>query len=258
MSMSLPSEEKRHFVAVMRHTLHAVRTVGPTVEFCGECALSKMDRAQKLLQAWSENEAVSANVAIAPEPVWWHLGDSAETRSLQTDADVRRFAARLPHALRGPLEMMACNPANGEGVSTNGDERWLLGVTQGDALAAAAAEAIERGVVTAALGSATLDSVAAAVTAVQLAGKGVVRVWAIGQQESHVFTVGVHGIESVVRCPTGFATIFAAVQQVFGATTMTDATGLFFEKPPDSAAATQLASVIAPQLQSVLGAIIRA
>src|SRR5688572_24507372 len=216
MSMSLPSEEKRHYIAVMLHTLHAVRTADRKVEFCAECALTEKDRVQDLVQAWSEDRAVSGIVAIAPEPIWWHLGDPAETRTLHTDADVRRFAERLPHRLPGPFEMMACNAADGSGVSTDGDDRWLLGVTQRDALAAAAAGATERGIVVAALGSAILDSVAAAVMAVQLEGTGVVRLWAIGEQASHVFTVGVHGIEAVDQCATGFDVIFGAVQQVFG------------------------------------------
>src|SRR5688500_14100327 len=105
MSMSLPSQEKRHYVSVMQHTLHAVRTADRKVEFCGECALTEQDRVQQLLQAWSEDRAVSGIVAITPEPAWWHLGDSAEARTLHTDADVRRFAELLPHHLRRPLEM---------------------------------------------------------------------------------------------------------------------------------------------------------
>src|SRR5687767_8240203 len=103
MSMTLPSKEKRHYVAVMQHTLHAVRTAGQEVEFCGECALAEKDRVQDLVQAWSEERAVPGIVAVAPEPVWWHLGNSAEMHTLHTDADVRRFAARLPHGLRGPI-----------------------------------------------------------------------------------------------------------------------------------------------------------
>ena len=64
--------------------------------------------------------------------------------------------------LRRPITLDA---ADGKGVSPDDAQRWLLGVTQGDALAGAAGEAIQRGIVTAALGSATLDSVAATVTA---------------------------------------------------------------------------------------------
>jgi hypothetical protein len=253
MSMSSPAEEKRHYVSVMQHTLHVVRTANQTVEFSGECALMEKDRVQKLLQAWSENRAVSGIVAIAPEPVWWHLGDSAEARTLHTDADVRRFAERLPHHLRGPLEMMACNAADGKGLSPDGDENWLLGVTQGGALAAAADQAIERGITTAALGSATLDSVAAAVTAVQLDGAGVMKLWAIGRKRSFVFTVGVRGIEAVDPCEAGFETVFAAFQQVVEAGTATEASARFFAQPPDPAAAERLASMIAPQQQSELG-----
>ena len=258
MSMSLPAEDKRHYVAVLQHTVHAVRTAGRTVEFCGECALAENDRVQKLLQTWSGEAVVSGVVAIAPEPVWWHLGAPAETRALSTDGDVRRFAARLPHHLRGPLESLACNAADGSGVSVDGEDRWLLGVTQGDALAAAAGEAIERGIVTAALGSATLDSVAAAITALDSDSAGVVRLWAPGRKESHVFTLSVRGIDAIDRCAIGYDTIFATVQQVFGLKTAAEAKSLFFEKSPEPAAAAQLASLIAPQLQQACGGKIEA
>ena len=187
--------------------------------------------------------------------MWWHLGNATEAHALRTDVEVRRFAGRLPHRLRGPLEVIGCKAVDGKGVSSEGEERWLLGVAAGEALAGAAAEAIERGIVTAALGSATLGGVAAAATALQLEGAGSVRLWAIGQQHSYVFTVGLHGIDAVDRCATGFDAIFAAVQQVFGAKNLTEAARQFFsEKPPDSGAAERLVSVLAPQLQSVLGA----
>ena len=93
--------------------------------------------------------------------------------------------------------------------------------------------AIERGIVTAALGSATLDSVAAAVTAVKLTGAGSVRLWAMGAAESFVFTVGVRGIEAVERCAVTYDAVFQAVQQVFGVGTVHEAMNLFFERPPE-------------------------
>jgi hypothetical protein len=165
-AMSLPpSEEKRHYASILRHTVHAVRTRGQTVEFCRESALSAKTAVQKLVQDWSEGLPISAIVALDPQPVWWHLGNVSEASALQTDVEVRRFAGRLPHGLRGPLELIGCNAADGTGVSSGREERWLLGVAAGDALAAAAAEASERGIVTAAPGSATLGGVAAAATA---------------------------------------------------------------------------------------------
>src|SRR5688572_24359421 len=172
MSPPAPSDEKRHYVAVLRHTLHAVRTRGQTIEFCRECALSEKSSVQKLVQDWSEGRPIAAMVAIDPEPVWWHLGDATDAHALRTDVEVRRFAGRLPHRLPGPLEVIGCKAADGRGISSEGEERWLLGVAAGQALAGAAAEAIERGIVTAALGSATLGGVAAAATALQLEGAG--------------------------------------------------------------------------------------
>jgi hypothetical protein len=255
MSTPPPSEEKRHYATVLPHTLHAVRTRGQIVEFCRESTLSEKSSVQKLVEDWSEGRPISPIVAIDPELVWWHLGNAEEARVLRTEEDVQRFAGTLPHGLHGPLEVIGCNAADGKGGSSEEAKRWLLGVAAGDALAAAAAEALERGITTAALGSATLDSVAAAATARQVEGAGSVRLWTIGQKHSHVFTLGLHEIEAIDRCDIGFDAILTTVQRVFGGNSLTEAARLFFSKqPPASGAAESLVSVLAPRLQSVFGA----
>src|SRR5690349_17555961 len=113
MSTFPPSDDKHqhHHVAVMQHTLHAVRTAGRVIEFCAKCALSDKTAVQQLLLEWSEGRTISGEVAIAPDPLWWHLGNAGETRSLASDAEARRFAAGLPHAFRGPLEIIGCTAA---------------------------------------------------------------------------------------------------------------------------------------------------
>src|SRR5688500_3988254 len=177
MAVSTPTaDEKRHYAAVLRHTVHAVRTRGQTIEFCRECALSDGNSVQKLVQDWTEGLSVSAILAVDPEPLWWHLGDASDARALVTDVEVRRFAGRLPHGLPGPLEVIGCNATDGRGVAPGKPERWLLGVASGDAVAAAAGKALRRGIVSSALGSATLAGAAAAVTGAQRAGAGSVRV----------------------------------------------------------------------------------
>ena len=235
--------------------MQAVRMAGRTIEFWAECALAEKTRARKLVHEWTEGTSVSATVAIAPQPLWWHVGKAEDARLLRSERDVQRFAGSFPHGFRTPLEVIGCTADSGLPISAHENTTWLLGVTPGAALASAAAEAIERGIVTAALGSSTLDCLAALTTALKLDGGGTVRLWDIGWKQSHVFTVGIHGVEAVTTCAIGFESVFATVNQLLGTKNAQEAAGIFMGGPPaDPAFAPRLAATLKPQLETALQA----
>ncbi len=254
--MPLSTKTKRHYAEVTPHTLHAVRTAGTTLEFCQECAIDNKTAVTEIIHAWNEGESVSAVAAVAPQPVCWHLSDREQARRLRVEPELRRFATRLPHGFRLPLEVIGCNATDGMPVAPDNPVRWLLGVTPANALAAAAAEAIERGIVTSALGSATLGRIAAAATAVRLDGAENVLLWDIGRGRSHLFTLSAFGVESVTACAIGFDALAAVLQRVLGAKTPAAATRLFFSDPPiAAAAAARIISELAPRVKAALASV---
>jgi hypothetical protein len=250
---AMSTRMKRHFVAITPHSLHVVRAAGDTIEHSSEGALAEAASVQAILSDWSEGALVSAIAAVAPQPVYWHLSKPEEACRLRSDAEVQRFAVHLPHGFSTRLEVIGCDAADGLPVSSDDGRRWLLGVTPGDSLANAAAEAIERGIVTAALGASTLGCIGAAAAAVRLDGGGTVLLWDIGRKRSHVFTINLHGVQAVAPCKVGFDAIFGAVQQVLGVKTPAAAARLFFNDMP-AAKAADIAAALAPQVTSALGA----
>lgn len=255
MSKPPPTKPKRHFLQVTPHTLHAVRTAGRTVEFWAECALAETSRLQGLLQEWSEGEAVAAIAAVAPQPMRWHLANAEESQRLSSRRAVQQFATRFSFGLQDPLEVIGCTAESGQPVTPQNDRPWLLGVTSGAGLASAAAEVIGRGVVTTALGSATLCHLAAVRTSLAVQPGPTVHLWEIGRKQSHVFTVGIQGVEAVTTCPVGFETILAAAESAFGIRTPTEAAKRFFgDLPADPALVTRFAEMLGPQLESTLRA----
>lgn len=255
MSKSPPTKLKRHYIEVTPHTMHAVRTHGRNIEFWAECVLGEKTKAQKFVHEWTEGVPVSANVAVAPQPLFWHLGNREESRTLRSESDVQRFAAKFPHGFEAPLELIGCKADIGLPMSAKGSDAWLLGVTPGAALASAAADAIERGIVTTALGSSTLDCLATLTAVLKIDGRGTVRLWDIGRKQSHLFTVGVAGVEAVTTCPIGFESLFASVQQLLELKTPHDAAALLFGLPPaDPELGNRLAATFKLQLETALHA----
>ncbi len=255
MSKSPPTKPKRHYIEVTPHTMHAVRTSGRNVEFWAECVLGEKAKAQKFVQDWTEGAPVSATVAIDPQPLWWHLGNREEARTLRSERDIQRFAARFPHGFEAPLELIGCKADIGLPMSAKGNDAWLLGVTPGAALANAAADAIEQGIVTAALGSSTLDCLAALSSVLKLDGRGTVRLWDIGRRQSNLFTVGAEGVRAVTTCPMGFESLFVNAQQLLGMKTPQEAAALIFGMPPaDPELGGRLAETFKLQLETALRA----
>ncbi len=256
MSDSLSPTIKRHYVAITQHTLHAVRTAGNAVHFSDECASVEVSSSQRILRDWSENAPVSAIASVAPQPIWWQLVEAEQVQGLRSEGDLRGFAARLPHGFRAPVEIIGCNAADGMPLSSpgNGHWRWLLGVAPGDALSDAAAETIERGIVTTALGASVLACVGAAATMVRLNSGGAVLLWHIGHNHSYVFTIGLRGVEAVTRCEAGFKSLLKAVQELLGLRSPVEAARQFFtDAPAVRAAAPRLADAVAPQLRAAAG-----
>jgi hypothetical protein len=256
MSELLSPTIKRHYVAVTQHTLHAVRTGGNTIQFSDECALVEMSSSQRILRDWSEDASVSAIASVAPQPIWWQLVEAEQVQGLRSEGELRAFAARLPHGFRSPVEVIGCNAADGMPVSSGGDGhwRWLLGVVPGDSLADAAAETIERGIVTIALGASVLASVGAAATMVRLNSGGAVLLWHIGHNHSYVFTIGLRGVEAVTRCEAGFKSLLKAVQELLGLKSPVEAARHFFTNAAAvRAAAPRLADAVAPALRAAVG-----
>lgn len=199
---------------------------------------------------------MSAIASVAPQPIWWQLVEAEQVQGLRSEGDLRGFAARLPHGFRTPVETIGCNAADGMPLSSpgNGHWRWLLGVAPGDSLSDAAAETIERGIVTTALGASVLACVGAAATMARLNSGGAVLLWQIGHNHSYVFTIGLRGVEAVTRCEAGFKSLLKAVQELLGLRSPVEAARHFFtDAPAVRAAAPRIADAVAPQLRAAAG-----
>jgi hypothetical protein len=254
----MPQAEDSHvIVALTRHTFHAMRVAGDTVEAAGDCLVENKSALEGVLDAvapaW-RTEVVSASAAVWPDDAAWHLSTDTEAMLDRTGEALRAIAAAIQGDFSGTLAYAACGAGDGGAVTPEGTDPWVLASAPGDSLSRVTASLGQLKIVSDGVGPAAFPAIAAISAALREAGTGSVALWDIGTHQSQLVLVTGRGVEGAVTCDIGMGAIFEAIQQALRLKFRGAGERLFFNETYDfTEPGPKVAAALGPRLKAALG-----
>jgi len=209
------AEEIQVYVKLTHHTLHALRAVNGIIEAGGECVLENKASVEALLgavaPAW-KTDGIKAAARVWPDATGWHLSTDTEAMLDRTSDAMRAIASATQKNPRAAMDYAACNATDGENVTPDGMDKWVVTGSPQDSVAKVSAALKGLKVEVDGAGPAAFAEIAVVTAALRAEEKGSVALWDLGSDQSTLVLISGAGVEATVPCEVGLSSIFEAVQ----------------------------------------------
>ena len=251
------ADDTQVFLELTAFSLHALRSVDGKIEAGGECVLENKPALEALLDAVAPNRAaagIRAGTSVWPAAAQWHLSTDTEAMLDRTPDAMRTIAMAKQRDPRAPLAYACCNATDGDEVTADGMDKWVMAFAPLDSLETVSKGLVDLNVDPDDVKPAGLTSLGAVGSAIRIEETdGGVLLWDIGAAQSSLVLMTPMGVTEAASCPVGMDAIFETVQSVLKLKFRGAGARLFFNESYDfSEAGPKIAAAVGAVLKEVI------